>query len=368
MDKLKRYIDIEVPVSTCNLRCHYCYITQNSLFSSRIEPLKYSIEHITRALSKKRLGGICLLNLCGSGETLLPPYITNLTEALLEEGHYLTIVTNGLATRRIREIMEQCTPDMKKRLMFKVSFHYLELVRLGLMDKFFNNIRIIREGGSSFTLELTPSDELIPHIPDIKRKCMDNVGALCHVTIARDQHTSDFPILTKLTREEYKSIWSQFDSQLFDFKIAIFGDKRPEFCFNGLWGGVLHLNSGELRACYNSYIHHNILADPDRPIGFRPIGRCCFAHCFNAHSWLTLGMIPELATPSYADMRDRIDTDGCHWLQPEMSEFMSQKLTDAHSGLTRTEKEWLIKRNLLRKYYFISRAIVSDFRHSIFKK
>ena len=43
--KIKRFIDCNVPVTTCNLRCHYCYITQQRKFSDALPVFKYTPEH-----------------------------------------------------------------------------------------------------------------------------------------------------------------------------------------------------------------------------------------------------------------------------------------------------------------------------------
>ena len=326
MDKIKRFIDIQVPVSTCNLRCHYCYITQHRLFSSNVPPLKYSPEQIGRALSKERLGGICHFNICGYGETLIPKYMTDVVRKILEQGHYVMIVNNGTMTSRLNEMIQQYPQELKNRLGVKFSFHYLELKKRKLLDMFFSNINSIRNGGCSFSLELTPSDELIPYINEVKDECMKRLGALCHITVARDENVKGFGILTKLSREKYTEIWSQFNSPLFDFKIKIFNQKRNEFCYAGMWGGILELGTGVLRACDCTFLRQNILDNPEKPINFKPIGVCNKEQCHNGHAWLGLGMIPELDTPSYADMRDRVDKNGHHWLRPDMYSFLSSKL------------------------------------------
>ena len=58
MDKIKRFIDCYVPVTTCTLRCHYCYITHHRLFDNKLPTFKYTPEQVRKALSKERLGGI----------------------------------------------------------------------------------------------------------------------------------------------------------------------------------------------------------------------------------------------------------------------------------------------------------------------
>ncbi|MGL5150610.1 MAG: hypothetical protein ACRC7N_08590 [Clostridium sp.] len=68
---MKKYIDCYIPTEACNLRCHYCYITQKRKFNSKLAKFKNTPKEIRLALSKDRLGGECLLNFCAGGETLL---------------------------------------------------------------------------------------------------------------------------------------------------------------------------------------------------------------------------------------------------------------------------------------------------------
>ncbi|MFL2076546.1 hypothetical protein [Marinilactibacillus psychrotolerans] len=81
---------------------------------------------------------------------------------------------------------------------------------------------MMKDAGASFTVEITPNDELIPHIQDIKDLCIEKLGALCHITIARDDRTKGIDILSDHSFDEYKKIWGEFQSELFDFKTTIF--------------------------------------------------------------------------------------------------------------------------------------------------
>lgn len=116
-EKIKKFIDCHVPVNTCNLRCHYCYITQTQLFKEKLPEWKYSPEYIAKCLTKERLGGTCCINLCGGGETLLPPEIVSIIKAILNEGHYVMVVTNGVFSRRFDEIV-QFPKELLSRLFF----------------------------------------------------------------------------------------------------------------------------------------------------------------------------------------------------------------------------------------------------------
>ena len=328
MESIKRYIECYVPIETCNLRCHYCYITQKGKFGSEITPLPHSPEFIRKALSKERWGGVCLINLCAGGETLLSGEILARIRELLLEGHYVTVVTNGIVSARFKEI-SKWEPSLLKRLFIKFSLHYLEFKRLNIFDVFFANVDLIKKSGCSFTVELMPSDELMPFIDDVKALCLKNLGALCHVTIARDETTKGFEVLSSLDYEGYKKTWRTFNSELFDFKSEIFLKKRKEFCYAGDWSVNLDIGSGVLRNCYYGEVLCNIYDDVNSRVKFKPIGyRCHFKHCFNGHSFLTLGVIPELTTPSYADVRNRRCDDGAEWLQGKMKDFMSHKLVE----------------------------------------
>lgn len=64
-----------------------------------------------------------------------------------------------------------------------------------------------------------------------------------------------------------------------------------------------------------------------------PICKCQTAHCYNGHALLSAGLIPELSTPGYGDLRDRERTDGTHWLQPGLHAFFNTKLTDDNKEL-----------------------------------
>lgn len=71
---MKKVILFGIPLSVCNLRCHYCYLSQRpSSYEGVIPQMKYSPEQIAYAMRKERLGGISYFNLCADGETLLLP-------------------------------------------------------------------------------------------------------------------------------------------------------------------------------------------------------------------------------------------------------------------------------------------------------
>lgn len=331
MDKIKRFVDIYVPVTTCTLRCHYCYITQHRLFEGALPQFKYSPQYVRKALSKERMGGVSLLNFCGGGETLLVPQIVDYVRELLEEGHYVMIVTNATVSKRFEEFSKFPKP-LLAHLFFKFSYHYLELKQKGLLERFFHNVCLMRDSGASFTLEATPSDELIPYIKEMQQAALDHVGAVNHLTVGRDERVAgELPILTNMSRGDYQKTWSVFKSEFFDYKMSIFGEKRKEFCYAGAWSLYLNLATGMASQCYCSYFSQNIFEDLSKPIKFKPIGNNCQQeHCYNGHAFLVLGLIPELSAPTYGEIRNRKCVDGTEWLQPEMKAFMDTKLFESN--------------------------------------
>ena len=345
MDKMKRFIDCYIPTETCNFRCHYCYIAQHRKFNNKVAKFEHTPEYIGKALSKERLGGICMINLCAGGETLIVEEVVDIIEAILKQGHYVMIVTNGSLTNRFEKIAK-FPKELLNHLFFKFSFHYLELVRLKMMDRFFENVKMMKDAGASFTIEITPTDELETYIEEIKKVTMEKVGALPHITIGR-KDSEDIPPLTEHDFSEYKKIWGQFDSEMFNFKSTIFGEKRKEFCYAGEWSVYMNLVTGNYMQCYCGKRLGNIYENIDKPIKFMPIGcNCTQPHCYNGHAFLTFGDIPELKSPTYDKLRNRVCLDGTEWLTSDMKFFMQSKLVDENRIYDDKEKKKINNKNL----------------------
>jgi wyosine [tRNA(Phe)-imidazoG37] synthetase (radical SAM superfamily) len=106
MEKIKRFIECIVPITACTLRCSYCYITHRKIYSQKMVKFPYGAEFFSKAMSKERLGGICLINFCAEGETLLPPEMPLYVKAALEQGHFVSVVTNSTVSKRFDEISD----------------------------------------------------------------------------------------------------------------------------------------------------------------------------------------------------------------------------------------------------------------------
>ena len=325
--ELKKFIDIHVPISTCNFKCTYCYVPQTKLVGTEKTIFKYTPDVVKKGLTIDRLGGTCHFNVCGLGETLIPNELFSYIKAILENGHTVMIVTNGTLTNRIKEYCN-LSKDLKSRLGFKFSFHYLELKRLNMTKIFFDNINLVKKNGISFSVEITANDDYEPYIEDIKKVCLENVGALPHVSVPRNEAKKGIDLLSNHSLQEFYNIWSTFDSPMFEFKIRHWGERRKEYCCSGLWSGLLDLGSGTYSPCYGlKGMGQDIFKDVNKKINFFSTGKCKISHCYNAHSFLTLGTIPEINEERYIDIRDRISSiDNTHWMTGDLANQISNRL------------------------------------------
>lgn len=336
MDRMSKFLECHMPTTACNFRCKYCYVTQNKWWDAKKPDFSF-VKHLKKAFSPDRFGGKCMINLCAAGETMLYPESVDVIRALLENGHYVMVVTNGTLVDRFKACAN-FPKELRGHLFFKMSFHYLELKRLNMLDTYFENARIAHEAGISFTIEITPDDSYIPYINEIKDVCREKIGAVCHVTVPRDETKKGFPLMTSLSRQEFVSVWESFDSELFRYKESIFEEKRKEFCYAGKWGLVINLGTGTYQQCYKGKKLGNIY-DLEKPINYLAIGHHCReGHCFNGHAFQGFGLIPELEAPTFDKMRNRTMSNGEEWLTEEMKEFMSQKLSENNVSLERNEQ------------------------------
>lgn len=347
---MKKVILFAIPVSICNFRCHYCYLGQREESFQGIHPeMKYSPEHFAKAMSVSRIGGLAYGNFTADGETLLVKNIDLYVKAFLEQGHYAEVVTNLTVTKGLEKFL-LWDKELLKHLEFKCSFHYLELKKRGLLETFAENVNKIWEAGASANIEITPNDELIPYIEEVKEFSLKHFGALPHISIARDDRVSSIDYLTNLPKAEYDQIWSQFESDFWKFKKTIFGKKQEDFCYAGRWSVFVNLCSGEASACYGHKPLGNVLEDPQKPFPEKAIGECPVAHCYNGHMLLTLGLIPGAANVKYGDIRDRTKTDGSHWLQPELKNFFNTTVEASNKPFGRFKKKaYIISQNCKSK-------------------
>lgn len=355
---MKRIFLFGIPLSVCNLRCRYCYLTKReSSFEGVVPEMRYSPEEIAHAMRQERVGGPSFFNLCADGETLILPGIERYAELLAREGHYIELVTNMTLPKRVDKVLD-LGKDALSHIEFKCSFHWQQLKERGLLETFADNVNRAWEAGASVNVEVTPTDELVPEIEELKAFSMEHFGALPHLSIARDDSTGGIDRLTNMSLDEYNATWSSFDSGFWNFKSTIFGKRQTGFCYAGAWAYVVDMTTGEARQCYNGSGLGNIFANPDVPLLEKPIGRCPIAHCYNGHALLTLGLIPGCTDVRYGDIRDRVRPDGTHWLQPELKAFFNEKVSDNNEEIPeRAKAKYIAESTISHVAHGIARRI-----------
>ena len=346
MDKIKRFIECLIPVTVCNLRCDYCYVIQRNKNSGKMPEYKYSIDTMKKALSKDRLGGVCYFSICGAGETLAPDSTLDVVQMLLENGHYVNVTTNGTLTSRFKSLMSRLDEDCKSRLHFAFSFHYLELKRLNMINNFFENVKFVSKNGCSFLVQINLYDGYLPYLDEIKKLCLENVGAYPQVAATRKENDlyGDVELMTEFGKDKYIENGRKFESPLFDFTMKNFNTKRKEFCYAGDWTFTLNLATGIMQRCYCTVAGTDIFKNPNKKIKFCPVGKHCSSlFCMNSSHFMSLGCIPDLQTPTYASLRNRVTINGGEWYTQRMKEFLSGKLRE--NNVTATRKD-IVKSNI----------------------
>jgi hypothetical protein len=334
MDKVKRFVECMIPSYSCNLLCEYCYVIQGNYRDKTAFQLNYAVNVIKQATSTERFGGVCFFSLCAAGETMIPQETIDIARVLLENGHYVNITNNGTMSNRISELC--ALPEtLRERLHLSFSFHYLELKRLGMLEKFFDNVNRAKNAGVSFFIQIAVCDAYAPYIKEIKEICKDSVGAFPQAHVARRNEDNEYSFFGAMSKDEYIKCGTDFESPLFDFTLLNFMKKRREFCYAGDWSCTLDLGTGVLSKCYSRPIQ-NIFDDIAAPIAFEAIGNNCVSpYCVNSSHFMSLGVIPQIETPSYAKLRDRPSAD---WYTPRMRSFLDGRLFESNNEYTFAKK------------------------------
>ena len=328
--RIHKFIELLVHGTTaCNFHCEYCYVWRKQEFENETVTSDYSPKELRNALSLERLGGPCHINACAHGETLLSKDIVALSYELLEEGHYLSIITNGTITTKIDEIL-QFPKELLDRMFFKLSFHYAELKRTKLLERFWQNVDKIRNSPCSYSIEITPCDSLIEEIENIKAEFQRHAGgAMPHITFTRDGNKEGLDLLSELSLEEYKNTWKIFNSDLFDLKCGLYKRKICENCYAGNWSYRINVVNGNLQSCYQQDLVGTIFDENQKVFPLLAVGHNCrLDYCFNNHAFLAWGDSPEITCANYVQVRDRVDCNGKHWIKEPYAAAMNQKLYD----------------------------------------
>lgn len=333
---MRRFIECLIPITACNLKCSYCYIIQEGRRKNEKAKFKYPIETIVKGLSQERLGGVSLINITGSGETLIPKELPEIVKGVLQEGHFVNITTNGTLSKQLDALLD-ATNGYHDHLHLSFSFHYVELLEKKLIDVFFENIKKAKSTGCSILLQINLSDEYVPHWEEIKELALKHVGAYPQVALTRDESGGKYSIRTKLSIDDYKRIGDEMNSPLFAFTCKNFNVKRREYCYAGLWSAKLNLCTGEMSGCYGDGLIQDIFKDITKPIRWCPIGtHCSHKYCINSSHFLSQGVIPELLPlPSYGELRNRKEAG---WYTPAAEQFLYGQMEKSNPLLTEKEK------------------------------
>lgn len=325
-NEMVRYIGINVKENNCNLDCNYCYLSNDPFRRIRNANLKnpHNPKYIRCCLSRKKLGGSCLIGITGTGETMLADKLTDICVELLKEGHYLHIVTNGTCIKHVIELVNKAG-KYAKHIIFKLSFHYQQLKENNMLDVFKNCVDFIDNSEASYTIELMPHDEIVDDILEIQDYSLNNFGALPHLTIGRDDR-SGARLLTSMSAEQYFDVWGLFDSSLFDLKKKYYLVNEKN-CQAGNLSCYIDLLSGKISRCYFNDNVGNLYLDNLDSFKFESVRNSCpIKYCYNCHIFAPLNILRNFPCPTYTDVRDRVKTDGTHWIKPDMRRFLSIKL------------------------------------------
>lgn len=326
--RIHKFIELLVHGTTeCNFHCEYCYVWRKNEFTKGRETSEYTPAEIRNALSQKKLGGPCHINACALGETLLSKDIVALAYELLDEGHYLSIITNGTITPKIDEIL-RFPGHLLERMFFKLSFHYAELKRTRLLPVFWDNVEKIKNSPCSYSLEITPCDSLVGKIDAIKKEFAEKAGsAMPHITFTRDANKEGLDLLSDMSLEEYEATWKTFDSELFRLKRDLYKKQIYQVCYAGNWSYRINAVNGNLQSCYQQELSGTIFDKSQKTLPILTVGNHCrLNYCFNNHAFLAWGTAPEIPCASYFTVRDRTDSDSRHWVKETYAAAMRQKL------------------------------------------
>lgn len=347
-ETIKKFFEFYIPVTCCNLKCEYCYVSQLGWQQGKMPKFTHSPKEIGCALSKERIGGTAFICLCGGGETLLPPEMPEIVKELLAQGHYVNVTSNATVGRAFDEIIRIVPAQDLARLHFVFSLHYLELKRLNLLDRYVDNVHKVRAAGCSFEVKINLYDGYIMCVDEIKEFCLKNFQAFPQCAVTRKEG-DDLKYHATCSDDEYVCIGKSFNSPTFDLHLKNFKvSRRGQFCYAGVWSYVGNLAEGWVKACYCNGRKIDLFKNIDKPIPEAPVGcNCKHCYCVNADLFLTLGTIPGVYDGITCEsIRNR---PLANWYGEAMREFLSTKLLTANRTYMESEKRMLAIKQKIEK-------------------
>ena len=113
------------------------------------------------------------------------------------------------------------------------------------------------------------------------------------------------------------------------------------------------MSTGYSRQCYHTPILQDFMGEMDKPIKWLAVGNnCTEAHCYVAHSHMTLGIVPfpkyTKYKPTYDVIRNRVCLDGSEWIKPTYKKAFQQGVRQIE--FSETKKMIINKLNVLLKW------------------
>ncbi len=356
MQEIVKRINGNIHTSGCNLKCGYCYLAQaNYKNKGMIKALRYPLETILAACSRERLGGTCIIEIIGDGETLLPDDVVPLILGLLKEGHYVLVINNGTLKTRIHELVEQSERDQTLcRLIFSFSLHFLELEKRNLLTTFADNINFVKKKGISFGVSLVCADEYVEAADRIHRFCEEDLGGVTpNISPARecDNSGNTVGILSKYDKDTYyqniKKAFPTFNTEsIYDIEHT----DNHQFCYAGSWCFQVDFTTGMYSQCLrNAGPKYNFFENIEQELMLEPVGTGCRApYCWCG--WTkTMNLIPGKS--KYEPVDALINAPEYKFMDIKSLSASRVNLADANKEYTETEKELSRQRSIRYEYF-----------------
>ena len=360
--KPKLMINASVPGNICNLKCSYCYAKTNDYYPAKYD---YPVEHIIKALSHERLGGIAYISFCSNGETLFHEETIDIIAGCVNMGHLVCVVSNCTMTDKIDLLISKIKPEMLKNFCLRGSYHYLELKRTKLLDTYFNNLKKVIDNGGNAYPYLVLSNDYIPYIDELINCSLEKIQAKPHATPCLDfSGGKDFFMSKFYDKELQASCESKFESKILKRNTEIVSiNSHKHFCYAGKMSFVLLLQTGDIMKCYNTPITQNIFKNINEPIILEPIGfNCGFSVCGCYHEMQGFGIQPDLNyetlkelyertnlfNPEFLENIDEKIINDTNRLSPEEEKVASKKCRDLYTSLTKKDSKF---KTLIKKIF-----------------
>ena len=149
----------------CNLDCEYCFgkITDTSI---KVNSIK--IDLLLETLDKN--GKIYKISFTGGEPTLIPNFV-EVCKSITKK-HFVSFNSN-LISNNIAKFAAEINPD--RILHIHASFHYDELLKRKLLDKFAHNYNLLKNMGFNIYSETVAYPKLANRVKDISKFAEENL-------------------------------------------------------------------------------------------------------------------------------------------------------------------------------------------------